>query len=56
MQLIVKGTPKHTSDKENPILLYQKYLHWLHTDVPPFTEADQFEMPYYDYLQAPLQV
>jgi len=35
---------------------YQQYLRYLHNKQPPMTEQEQFEAPYLDYLQAPLQV
>ena len=50
--MILKGTPRH---KEG-MVPYQQYLRYLHNKQPPMTEQEQFEAPYLDYLQAPLQV
>jgi len=51
VQVILKGTPRH---KEG-MVPYQQYLRYLHNKQPAMTEQEQFEGPYLDYLQAPLQ-
>lgn len=35
---------------------YQQYIRYLHNKAASMTEQEQFEAPYLDYLQAPLQV
>ena len=51
IQLILRGRPRH----EDGARVYQMYLGHLASRVAPPTEAEQFEAPYYDYLQSPLQ-
>jgi hypothetical protein len=33
-----------------------QYINYLYGKQPPFNEQESFEAPYFDYLQAPLQV
>lgn len=39
----------------SPYTPYVQYLHHILMSLPGHTEKDEFESPYYDYLQAPLQ-
>ena len=48
----MKGNPKHSGGLKP----YQDYLRFLLTKYPPFSEENSIEIPYLDYLQAPLQV
>jgi protein arginine N-methyltransferase 5 len=51
VQYIFQGTPTH---KEGT-LPYLQYVQFLYSKYPPFSGDIQFELPYLDYLQAPLQ-
>eukprot|EP01087_Luapelamoeba_hula_P005205 TRINITY_DN15289_c0_g1_i1.p1 TRINITY_DN15289_c0_g1~~TRINITY_DN15289_c0_g1_i1.p1 ORF type:complete len:609 (-),score=84.79 TRINITY_DN15289_c0_g1_i1:32-1858(-) len=51
IQVVLTGAPRH---KEG-MVPYQQYIRFLHRKVPAPTEQEQFEGPYLDYLQAPLQ-
>jgi len=51
IQFIITGPPKHHEGSG----VYYLYLNHLISRVPSPTEKDEFEAPYYDYLQTPLQ-
>eukprot|EP01126_Amoeba_proteus_P014320 TRINITY_DN1625_c0_g1_i2.p1 TRINITY_DN1625_c0_g1~~TRINITY_DN1625_c0_g1_i2.p1 ORF type:complete len:471 (+),score=87.03 TRINITY_DN1625_c0_g1_i2:495-1907(+) len=51
VQVIIKGNVTHTKGPA----LYQQYITWLWRQVPPLSDLEKFEKPYWDYLQAPLQ-
>ena len=51
VQIIIKGKTEH----EDGHKVYQDYIRFLITKVPPFKEEQSIEIPYLDYLQAPLQ-
>eukprot|EP01114_Cavostelium_apophysatum_P020862 TRINITY_DN7112_c0_g1_i1.p1 TRINITY_DN7112_c0_g1~~TRINITY_DN7112_c0_g1_i1.p1 ORF type:complete len:622 (+),score=146.02 TRINITY_DN7112_c0_g1_i1:52-1917(+) len=51
VQFVIKGN----SQFKNGLEPYLQYLHFLYNKFPPFTEKTSFEIPYLDYLQAPLQ-
>eukprot|EP00750_Incisomonas_marina_P030211 INCI739.2.p1 GENE.INCI739.2~~INCI739.2.p1 ORF type:complete len:759 (+),score=116.20 INCI739.2:208-2484(+) len=50
-QFIVRGQPRH----ERGMLPYWQYIQFLGTKRPPLTAEEEFEGPFYDYLQMPLQ-
>lgn len=52
VHLILKGKPALKKEWKP----YVQYIHFLYGNYPPFSQEDQIEIPYYDYLQAPLQV
>lgn len=50
-QLVVTGPPSQGQG----LGIYWQYLQYLHRNMKPLTPEEQFESPYFDYLQAPLQ-
>jgi len=58
VQVIVQGLPEDSDDKNSDNSDTAKYLHYiarLYQSKPALTPQEQFELPYHDYLQAPLQ-
>eukprot|EP01052_Picozoa_sp_SAG31_P009566 SAG31_NODE_505_length_14757_cov_20.172943_11_plen_128_part_00 len=53
VQLMVHGDLPEPGT--NTINAYLRYLHYLWTNQDKLTQQDEWERPYYDYLQAPLQ-
>ncbi len=53
--LNAKSAPVTTPTNSYSIAVYQRYLQYLHKMHPPLSDLDQFEKPYWDYLQTPLQ-
>ncbi|KAI9914729.1 hypothetical protein PsorP6_007272 [Peronosclerospora sorghi] len=51
IQFYLSGRPRH----RGKMLPYVQYLHFLHSKRPSQDRKAQFEAPYLDYLQAPLQ-
>jgi len=51
VQFVIRGRPRHA----NGLLPYPGYLVHLGTRAPAPTEREEYEAPYYDYLQSPLQ-
>lgn len=47
----MRGNPLHKGERRH----YLQYLAYLATQLPPKTEQETFEAPYYDRLQVPLQ-
>ncbi|KAA0158583.1 hypothetical protein FNF31_05334 [Cafeteria roenbergensis] len=58
-QIVVTGRPGGVPDgngiSTTVYAPYLEYLSHLASKLPEFTDKDDFEEPYYDYLQAPLQ-
>merc|ERR1719230_1100292 len=54
VQVIIAGLPEgEGADSET--FKYVNYVARLYQSRAPLTAAEQFELPYHDYLQAPLQ-
>jgi protein arginine N-methyltransferase 5 len=56
VQVIIQGIPEGSSDEDKDET--SKYLHYiarLFQQRPTLSPQEQFELPYHDYLQAPLQ-
>lgn len=51
IQVVISGAPRHA----NGHFAYCDYIRHLHSQMPRLSEKEEFESPYYDYLQAPLQ-
>ena len=51
VQFYLTGRPRH----REKMLPYVQYLHFLYSKLPSQDRKTQFEAPYLDYLQAPLQ-
>ncbi|CAI5715179.1 unnamed protein product [Hyaloperonospora brassicae] len=51
VQFYLSGRPRH----REKMLPYVQYLHFLYSKLPSQDRKTQFEAPYLDYLQAPLQ-
>lgn len=51
VQFTLRGNPLHKGERRH----YLQYLAYLATQLPPKSEQDAFEGPYYDRLQVPLQ-
>eukprot|EP01105_Mastigella_eilhardi_P006288 TRINITY_DN17916_c0_g1_i1.p1 TRINITY_DN17916_c0_g1~~TRINITY_DN17916_c0_g1_i1.p1 ORF type:complete len:606 (+),score=151.62 TRINITY_DN17916_c0_g1_i1:51-1868(+) len=51
VQVVLTGQPHHSRG----MTIYRQYLQQLYHQLPPLTDQQQYEQPYWDYLQAPLQ-
>eukprot|EP00002_Diphylleia_rotans_P002876 TRINITY_DN11874_c0_g1_i1.p1 TRINITY_DN11874_c0_g1~~TRINITY_DN11874_c0_g1_i1.p1 ORF type:complete len:618 (-),score=105.28 TRINITY_DN11874_c0_g1_i1:76-1929(-) len=51
VQFIFKGQIRHEGGLES----YRQYLDYLNRKLPPLSQTEQYEEPYFDYLQIPLQ-
>jgi len=55
VQVILSGLPESGDDAEAETGKYLNYIARLFQSRSPLTPLEQFELPYHDYLQAPLQ-